>query len=151
MQVSIGGAPSDYIQIKSLLESHVTCIFTDKKLILQARGDIEVVTKNLKEALTPGQRVTLSVDNVLNYKVTFPNKTVVIGRIEKERETLSREARQYLESKYGVLQKIQEGKSCLIYKTYDNRVLKILFPSFHGNIGVVKRFRNAAEKIIYSC
>ena len=49
------------------------------------------------------------------------------------------EVRQYREN--------QEGKSCLIFKTGNRQVLKILRPSYIANERVVGRFAHAARKL----
>ena len=151
LQVTIGGSNSDYVHIKNLVKGHICCTFSNRKLLIHANGDLQIVTKEGKKNLTSKQSAIFNITELpFNYKLLLPNQTTIVGKIHGEEEKLSPAEQNYLEEKYGPIHKIQEGKSCLLFKTKDDQLIKVLLPSFARNKGVVTRFKNAAEKLFTS-
>ena len=147
--ISIGGADNDDIKINKLANRHATCIFCDPNLILRSTETFQIALKDLQKKVPMGQKLRLNLKTQgYSYKITFPNSEAhIIGKIDRPKEAIKPEGLTYLEAKHGPLRQIEEGKSCLLFKTLDNRVLKVLCNSYTGSKNVIKRFLKSAEKL----
>lgn len=147
---TIGSSRDAYIYVKYLAPAHATCIFSDKDLIVYAGEVFHVTQGTQKQKLAVGEKIKYDTSKSLGsflWKMTFDEKTRIAGRISEEQEVLPEGTIYHLQSHYGPLQKIQEGKSSLILKSEDEKVLKILRPAYvRENKNVVRRFINAARR-----
>lgn len=146
-EISLGGGFGDDIYLKNHEEGHLKFHFKDGCLVLEARETVQLLTKEFKKKLISGQKIRLLIPpKGYHFKLIFPNKTSVMGKIFPEEEQIPQQWINHLTGKYGEIEKIQEGKSSLIYKTKQNSIIKVLRPSFAKNKGVFTRFLNAAKK-----
>ena len=147
-QFTIGSDDNDYIQIKDISRAHTFFKFSEDGIHLQNSEKIQLKGKELKEKIKAGETYLLDA-NILTepYKIIYPNNSVVAGKIEREEELLSEKTFDYLTNRHGQLEQIFAGLSSLIFKTPDNKVIKVLRPSNARNKGVVTRFLISARKL----
>lgn len=151
--ISIGSGPQDYIHVKDLADNHVTCGISGNEILVTAQSPLEINAGGSRCQITAGQKWSLPLPTVasfspIEWQMVFPDRTAVIGRINKEGEHLAPDARNYLEHIYGPMEKMWEGESSVIYKTHDDRVVKILRPSYAAwTKGAATRFLNAIRKV----
>lgn len=147
---SIGSGQDDYIHIKNLAPKHVCVKLEGDGLTLKARAPFCLQALQNQHEVNAGEIIKLPVKSIIaettmTWQVIFPNQTTVIGKFERG-ECLPPEAQGYLQDKYGTIEEIQHGDCCLIYKTQDDKLLKILRPSYAKTRGQLKRFINSARK-----
>jgi serine/threonine protein kinase len=146
------GSDVTTIQIKGLAPQHLSCSLLDNTLAIEKVSDKVQLTSadGTQHTVAPGQKYSIPVlakgPAAPPWKITFPNRTVVTGRVWEERQFLPPDVISYLEKRHGPIQKIDEGQSSLIFRTKDDKVLKVLSPRFMSSKGVVARYINAARK-----
>lgn len=149
----IGGGASDDIFGKNLVASHATCRFAEQHLVIDAEGNCEVTGRGslgrTETKLGPQQEIQIPLDAYdpgLDWEIVFPDRTVVRGKIRREREILPKGCAEYLSAQHGEIEKIQESTSAVIYKCQDDKILKVFRPSLSATPKSLLRFLNAARK-----
>ena len=147
---SLGGGASDYLQINNLPDDACSFSFLDDNLILQVQSAVEVVVAGQRHKLRPNQKVRCfgmhTDQEPFQWAMLLANQTSIMGKVWQEECVLPTKSRLFLESQHGTLTKLQEGKSCLIFKTSDGRVIKMLRPTYTANAKVLARFIHAARQ-----
>ncbi len=150
---SIGSGDDDYINIADLTPHHIECrIIFPSTLEIKTKDSIQfILADNRKFDITADSPIKIPF--ILNEQHIFfrfkilVGKSIIRGEILSEAEVLPPKFQKYLEIQYGRFEKIQEGRSCLIFLTKkEPRVIKLLRPSFGKVRGVLLRFINAARR-----
>lgn len=144
-----GSSDQNDIRVKGLSPEHVTLGFIQEDLFIQAKDSLEISHSNHKEKLGPKQNKRLPMftkQDSFRCTLSFPDKSSIEIKASPEQVVLEEKARQQLESKYGYIEKIQEGDFSLLFKTNHDKVIKVLKPSHARNKGSCIRFINAARK-----
>jgi serine/threonine protein kinase len=145
---AIGSGVQDAVYIPRLMSGHFTLHLDKEKLIATPHGEVRIkVGERQAEPLSQERSFDLELAaEPFRCTALFPNQTAVAVKVWQEEFFLPDKSRLYLEKQYGTLQKIDEGKSSLIFATSDHCVVKVLRPAYSDNPKVVTRFTNAANK-----
>lgn len=85
---SIGGSKKDNIQIKELKESHITLFFLDNVLVFQSNDKVKLFIDEENQSIKTGEKHTVSLNQeTLSFKLIFPNKAIVKGKVVKKKIT----------------------------------------------------------------
>ncbi len=165
LKVTIGGAMEDDIYAKKLQPKHAILTWQNSTLCVEAHGEMQIAWEasasssvaglnqktSMLQTIRPGQTIKHKIElneitNSFLWKIAFPDKTVLKGSFHLEEVDISPESLAHLEARYGVLQLLQIGEFCLIFKTQKNRILKILKTALVKHRPSLTRFINAARK-----
>lgn len=148
---TVGGAQHDMLQCPDLLPEHIRGTVLQDSVNIVVTGNVQVVfPDNRKVELQAGQTIAIPLAwtpdiHSIRWKMIIGD---IIVRVEilPETENIPQKLHKYLEIQYGKMEKIQEGRSCLIYRTNNSQIIKLLRPSHTKIRGVPRRFINAARK-----
>ncbi len=149
--LSIGSGQEDFIHFRGLPPGAVSFAILDDALILHTSEPVQLLIDEKKIQTTAGQRLNFPFTEEgmqlfgFSWKITLGSHHIIF-KVATEEEHLSPQVVSFLEGRHGKMQKIQEGRSSLLFRTEEGKVLKVLRPSFVKSTGVVQRFITAARK-----
>ncbi|NUM36702.1 MAG: FHA domain-containing protein [Candidatus Brocadiae bacterium] len=128
--IFIGSSEDADIKIDGLLGLHCSFNFQNDSLVWYSYGENRFIAEGMDKTLGEKELTTipfsLQNDILVQWQVKILPFVYLEGIVWEERDILSDEAYSSLESMYGPIQKIQEGKACQIYQTKENKILKVL-------------------------
>lgn len=141
----IGSSPKSQIHIKGIEAAHATLMLSNEQITVEALSPFDLVTKKEKKQIQTGERVRLPLGNRAKWDIVFPNQTAVRCTIYDEVSLVPQELRERLEVQYGKLEKIWESQTFYTFKTENDKVLKVLQPTYTKNRQIANRFEKAAK------
>ncbi len=135
--ISIGSAEESDIKIEGLLPLHCSFNFQNDSLVWYSYGEnrfisqgSDVVLKEKELKTVPFSMDTAIEEGILaQWQIKILPFVYMEGVVFDEMHILAENTCQCLEDVYGSVEKIHEGKSCEIYLTKNNSLLKILSDS----------------------
>ena len=128
---SIGSAENDSIIIKGLAPNHAMIKIENSSLSLESNKNYEVFIQDGSRSKTSalerrlmeaGQKHVLSMESsTLDWKMVFPDQTVLLCKIFRAKESLIPGIQGYLDLDYGIIDQIQESPVSLIFKTKNKK------------------------------
>ena len=140
----VGSSPKSNIQIADLAPQHISLVFSADHLTMETPAPCEFVTKKERRQLQEKQSVRIPISDRVKWEVIFPNQAALSCKVYEEMFFFPEKLMAFLEKEYGKLDKIWESTAFCTFKTADNRVLKILQPSYIDNKKITERFEKAA-------
>lgn len=148
---SIGGG-DDFIHIRGIPACAVKFVVLDDGVALHSNAAFQLTSGQMTTGVNRGQKLNFpfAQDDIELFgfvcKMVFPDQADITMKLTPEQEHLSPEALHHLLASYNTVEKIQEGRACLVCRTGSGKALKIVRPSLVKNLGVVTRFLSAARK-----
>ncbi len=147
-QIFVGESNTNSIIIPGIQDKHAIITFSRGLLKIESISLINVII-NDKKYILDHENLSFSLDQnnyYFSWTIVFPNKTKIKGKIYSEKELLEEKTASVLTEEYAEIQKIQEGKSSLIFKTKGGAILKVLKPCYAQKSAMLRKFINAAQK-----
>lgn len=144
--IFIGSSPKSQIQLANTAPQHVSLLLSKDMVALEALAPFELSFKEETKVLNQGQTEHIPLVNRAKWDILFPNQTSVKFKLYDEMFLIQSDVQKRLEKEYGTLQKIWESHTFLVFKTHDNKVIKLLQPSYAQDEKTAKRFEKAAMR-----